>query len=334
MKLTFNKNLNLNIVVKTINFRRIKIIKHKIWEYNEFKQLFALRKFFNFLNNKQHFDLKNIRKNQIQQIYLLESKSKNRKISKYTADLEYSFAMETIFCSIPQAFLQTYISIDEMMNNKYNIKQLIIQSIRILLACFNTSESSTSFIEYFSSYLFDIDISFLFVPLRIFTNMLFFTSRLLCILLCFYYFNLIVSLIIVIHFIIYLIFHYIFLLNLNNSKLVNLFISFFLVCFKMLTYFEDASFDKFYMLHNLIVWIENILMAYSFINENNYYFKYYILYFTIFSLIISILIEFFIIRHFFKSNKHSNIYCQSIITESFKETNLQFDSLFTYHADL
>jgi hypothetical protein len=330
VKLTFNKNLNLNIVVKSINFRRIKIIKHKIWEYNEFKQFFALRKFFNFLNNKEHFDLKNIKKNQIQQIYLLESKSKNRKISKYTADLEYSFAMETIFCSIPQAFLQTYISIDEMIHNKYNIKQLIIQSIRILLACFNTSESSTSFIEYFSSYLFDIDISFLFVPLRIFTNMLFFTSRLLCILLCFYYFNLIVSLIIVIHFIIYLIFHYIFLLNLNNSKLVNLFISFFLVCFKMLTYFEDASFDKFYMLHNLIVWIENILMAYSFINENNYYFKYYILYFTIFSFIISILIEFFIIRHFFKSNKHSNIYCQSIITESFKETNLQFDSLFLF----
>ena len=102
----------------------------------------------------------------------------------------------------------------------------------------------------------------------------------------------------------------------------------------MLTFFEDASFDKFYMLHNLIVWIENILMAYSFINENNYDFNYYILYFTVFSFIISLLIEFFIIRHLFKSNKHSTIYCQSIITESFKETNLQFDSLFTYHADL
>ena len=252
-----------------------------------------MRNFFSFLSdNQERFNLNDIKKNPIQKVYLLRIKRKLEKLEKFNTDLEYSFAMETIFCSIPQAFLQTYISIDELMNNKYNKKQLIIQCIRILLACFNTSESSTSFIEYFSSYLFDIDISFLFVPLRIFTNMLFFTSRLLCILLCFYYFNLIVSLIIVIHFIIYLIFHYIFF------------------------------------------WIENILMAYSFINENNYYFKYYILYFTIFSFIISILIEFSIIRHLFKSNKHSIIYCQSIITESFKETNLQFDSLFTYRADL
>jgi hypothetical protein len=321
----------LNYIFK----RRLTVIKHIIWKYNEYNQLHIMRNFFSFLSdNQERFNLNDIKKNPIQKVYLLRIKRKLEKLEKFNTDLEYSFAMETIFCSIPQAFLQTYISIDEMMNNKYNKKQLIIQCIRILLACFNTSESSTSFIEYFSSYLFDIDISILFAPLRIFTNMLFFTSRLLCILLCFYYFNLIVSLIIVIHFIIYLIFHYIFLLNLNNSKLVNLFISFFLVCFKMLTFFEDASFDKFYMLHNLIVWIENILMAYSFINENNYYFNYYILYFTVFSFIISLLIEFFIIRHLFKSNKHSTFYCQSIITESFKETNLQFDSLFTYHADL
>jgi len=108
-------------------------MKHLIWEYNEFKQLYAMRKFFNFLNKSVHFDLNNIKINSIQQVYLLELKSKNRKISKYTADLEYSFAMETLFCSIPQAFLQTYISIDEMFHNKYNKKQLILQCLRIIL---------------------------------------------------------------------------------------------------------------------------------------------------------------------------------------------------------
>ena len=108
-------------------------MKHVIWEYNEYNQLHIMRKFFSFMSNEDKFNLSNIRRNSIQIVYLLRIKRKLEKLEKFNTDLEYSFAMETLFCSIPQAFLQTYISIDEMFHNKYNKKQLILQCVRIIL---------------------------------------------------------------------------------------------------------------------------------------------------------------------------------------------------------
>ena len=118
-------------------------------------------------------------------------------------------------------------------------KQLTVQLSRVFLCCVGISEGSAAYVQYFASFLFDIDTSTWFYVYRIVTNLIFFSARLLAITAAFYYYKIAVYIIISGHFFIYYLITYFYQLNSNNSKFTNLFISLYIVCFKMLTVFED-----------------------------------------------------------------------------------------------
>lgn len=308
--------------------RRFIIVKHAYWKYCEIRQLYLLRNFFEFQNNGELFDLENIKRNSIQKIYLMNVKITQNKLNKFKTDNEYAFITETIFSSIPQAFLQANIFHENL--DKYNRTQLMVQFIRIFLACYSISEGSASFVEYFPSFLFNIEItSDFFYVLRIITNILFFSSRLLCIVVAFHYYRLAVTVIISGHFIIYFAFSFYYLLCPETSKSVNLFISFYVVSLKMTTFFEEISVDKFYLSAILFTWLENIFLAYSVYKKRNeiWWFENFLLIFSVFSMLCGLIIEFLLVKNYLKKTEDKK-YANSIINESFRKTKLQFNSVF------
>ena len=254
---------------------------------------------------------------------------KQHKLAKFRTYIEYEFITETIFSSIPQAFLQAAIFYENFP--KYvGSTQLAIQLIRIFLAIYSVSEGSSSFIDYFPSFLFNMEItSSLFYILRIITNILFFSSGLMCIVIAFHYYRFAVILIITGHFMIHFILNFNYLLCSETSFLVNFFISFYIVSLKMTTFFEESSLDIIYIFHNLISWLENIFLAYSFCKKGNEFgfLENYLLFYTIFSFIFGLLLEIFFVKKFIKKSDEKK-YSNSIINDSFRKTKLQFNSVF------
>ena len=307
------------------------MIKHAYWEYSELKQLHLLRSFFSFQNGGEPLDLERIDKSPIQKVYLLNIMLKQTRMIKFRTDNEYAFITETIFSSIPQAFLQAGI-FHENFSKYIGSTQLWVQSIRICVAVYSVSEGSSSFIDYFPSFLFNIEItSSLFYVLRIITNVLFFSSRLMCIVIAFHYYRMAAILILSGHFLIHFFINFCYLLNPESSHWANLFMSFYIVSLRMSTFFEESSLDLIYIFHSLISWLENIFFAYSFrhkANQTTRLLESYLLYFSIFSFLVGLALEAVFVRKFIKMPAEKKYYSNSIINESFQKTKLEFNSVF------
>ncbi len=251
---------------------------------------------------------------------------KQNKMTKFRTDNEYAFITETIFSSMPQAFLQAGI-FHENLSKYVDFKQFVVHLVRIFLAIYSVSEGSSSFIDYFPPFLFNIEItSSLFYVLRIITNILFFSSRLMCIVIAFHYHSMVVIFVILVHFIVYFILNFFYLLSSENSSLVNFFLSFYIVSLKMTTFFEESSFDIIYIFHNLISWLENIFLAFSFYHKVGFLEK-NLIYFSVFSFLFGFFLEFVLVRKFFKKYDEKK-YSNSIINDSFRNTKLLFNSIY------
>ena len=302
------------------------MIKYSYWRYCEIKQFYLLRNYFAFQNNGEPLDLEKIEIKSIQKVYLMKIMIKQNKMTKFRTDNEYAFVTETIFSSIPQAFLQAGI-FHENLSKYVDFKQLVVHLVRIFLAIYSVSEGSSSFIDYFPPFLFDIEItSSLFYVLRIITNILFFSSRLMCIVIAFHYHSMAVILVILAHFIIYFILNFFYSLSSENSSLVNFFLSFYIVSLKMTTFFEESSFDLFYIFHNLISWLENIFLAFSFYHQVGFLEK-NLIFFSVFSFLFGLALEFVFVKKFIKKCDEKN-YSNSIINDSFRKTKLLFNSIY------
>jgi hypothetical protein len=305
------------------------VVKHAYWEYCEIRQLYLLRNFFEFQNDSEPFDLEKIERNSIQNVYLTNILITRNKMVKFKTDNEYAFITETIFSAIPQAFLQADIFYQNFYKHDGSF-ELIVQFIRIFFAIYSISEGSASFIDYFPAFLFSIEItSSFFYILRILTNILFFSSRLMCIVVAFNYYKIAVALIISGHFVVYFILNFFCLLCPKTSKLTNFLVSFYIVSLKMTTFFEEISLDKTYLAHNLFSWLENVFFAYSFYKKRNedWIFENFLLYFSIFSFLFGLVVEFFLVKKFIKKSEEKK-YANSIINDSFRKTKLQFNSVF------
>jgi len=229
--------------------------------------------------------------------------------------LGYIFLIDTIFSSLPQLIFQAslfynqkYYSNDFVAGAKY-----MVQFLSIWFGIFLLCESSAKYIqcrfdETFKSkkYICDyLKSSFLFYVLRILTNILFFSSRLLILTVSIKYFRIEIISVISIHF--FSCFFYLYLVFYKRNSIFSferLLYSLCVAFFKMFLFFEDYSHDLFCLLNNLIIWLVNVIFAFLVFflksQDNQVWLMYFLIFYTLFSFLVGLIIEIFVIKIFFK----------------------------------
>jgi len=234
----------------------------------------------------------------------------------------YIFLIETIFSSLPQLIFQTSL----FYNQKYDSNDIVagakymVQFLSIWFGIFLLCESSAKYVQCRFDKTFKskrhicgyLKSSFLFYVLRILTNILFFSSRLLILTVSIKYFIIEIMSVISIHFFSYFFYFYLVFYKRNSIfSFQRLLFSLCIAFFKMFMFFEDFSNDVFSLLNNLIIWLVNVIFAFLVLflksQENQVWLMYFLIFYTFFSFLVGIIIEILVIKNFFKKTEVNQV---------------------------
>ena len=212
------------------------------------------------------------------------------KINSIIQFIEYRKTTEIILETIPQLILQFYLRIFASNWNMRDVTRMIFGIFGCIIAPYS-----------FASYvvlcykLKGIKMKSWFIALRTLTNYLFFTTRLLSIVMCLFISKWLPFLIFFLHICIHFIYFYRFIAKKKREKAASIL---FISILKSVSFCEDIDLSFYCVLNHSIIWIENVLMSMMFhLNEfkfENSYFnlmKTILPFYVVIALVIGFLVE-------------------------------------------